>query len=72
MSRVKSGASLTLANTIPPCAVAPANAASASNPGGYNPMLLFFALLSLAAFVCSVLLWLRDRPGRELLAPGRA
>jgi MFS family permease len=49
-----------------------ANAASASNPGGYNPMLLFFALLSLAAFVCSVLLWLRDRPGRELLAPGRA
>jgi hypothetical protein len=35
-------------------------------------MLMFFALLSLAAFVCSVLLWLRDRTYGELPAPGRA
>ena len=49
-----------------------ANSASAVNPGGYSPMLMFFALLSLAAFVCSVLLWLRDRTYGELPAPGRA
>lgn len=37
-------------------------AASAANPAGYEPMLWFFGLLSLVAFVCSVLLWTRD-PG---------
>jgi MFS family permease len=34
--------------------------ASADNPAGYTPMLWFFGLLSLSAFVCTVLLWLRD------------
>lgn len=34
--------------------------ASAGNPGGYTPMLWFFGLLSLTAFVCTVALWLRD------------
>jgi MFS family permease len=34
--------------------------ASAGNPGGYAPMLWFFGLLSLAAFLCTLLLWVRD------------
>jgi MFS family permease len=34
--------------------------ASATNPGGYAPMLWFFGLLSLAAFLCTLLLWLLD------------
>ncbi|HEY2202350.1 MAG TPA: MFS transporter [Solirubrobacteraceae bacterium] len=34
--------------------------ASAENPGGYTPMLWFFGILSLAAFACTLLLWLRD------------
>jgi MFS family permease len=37
-----------------------ASGASAANPGGYTPMLWFFGLLSLCAFVCTVALWLRD------------
>jgi len=37
-----------------------ANGASAVNPGGYVPMLWFFGLLSLTAFVCTVWLWLLD------------
>jgi MFS family permease len=49
-----------------------ANAASATNPGGYNPMLWFFALLSLAAFVCAVLLWLRDPANAPASVPSRA
>ncbi len=36
------------------------NGASAMNPGGYTPMLWFFGLLSLIAFVCTVALWVRD------------
>ncbi|HXN80287.1 MAG TPA: MFS transporter [Steroidobacteraceae bacterium] len=40
--------------------------ASAANPGGYTPMLWFFGLLSLTAFVCTVALWLRD-PGKAPL-----
>ena len=36
--------------------------ASAANPGGYVPMLWFFGLLSLAAFLCAlVLVWLDRR-----------
>jgi MFS family permease len=35
--------------------------ASASNPGGYAPMLLFFGLLSLVAFLCTAVLWWRER-----------
>lgn len=35
--------------------------ASAANPGGYEPMLWFFGLLSLAAFLCTLVLWLLDR-----------
>lgn len=35
--------------------------ASASNPGGYAPMLWFFGLLSLVAFLCTVALWMRER-----------
>lgn len=34
--------------------------ARAGNAAGYAPMLWFFGLLSLAAFVCTALLWLRD------------
>jgi len=34
--------------------------ASAANPGGYAPMLWFFGLLSLAAFLCTLLLWWLD------------
>jgi MFS family permease len=34
--------------------------AGAGNAAGYAPMLWFFGLLSLAAFVCTALLWLRD------------
>jgi MFS family permease len=36
------------------------NGASAANPGGYVPMLWFFGLLSLGAFVATLALWLRD------------
>jgi MFS family permease len=36
------------------------NGASAANPGGYAPMLWFFGLLSLTAFVCTIALWARD------------
>jgi predicted MFS family arabinose efflux permease len=39
--------------------------ASASNPGGYAPMLLFFGLLSLLAFLFTVLLWWRERSQRS-------
>jgi MFS family permease len=35
--------------------------ASASNPGGYSPMLWFFGLLSLVAFLCTAVLWWRER-----------
>ncbi|MGH8267823.1 MAG: MFS transporter [Steroidobacteraceae bacterium] len=38
-----------------------ASGASAANPGGYTPMLWFFGVLSLMAFVCTVVLWLCDR-----------
>ncbi|HEX4619141.1 MAG TPA: MFS transporter, partial [Steroidobacteraceae bacterium] len=34
--------------------------ASAANPGGYAPMLWFFGTLSLAALLCTLLLWLLD------------
>ena len=34
--------------------------ASAVNPGGYAPMLWFFGVLSLAAFLCTLVLWLID------------
>lgn len=45
--------------------------ASAANPGGYAPMLWFFGLLSLAAFLCTLaLLWL-DR-GTAAGAPAAA
>jgi MFS family permease len=44
-----------------------ANGASTTNPAGYTPMLWFFGLLSLAAFVCSAALWVRDH-GRRAYA----
>ena len=44
--------------------------ASAANPGGYAPMLWFFGLLSVAAFICTVLLWLSDQ--RRPAVPARA
>jgi MFS family permease len=47
-----------------------ASEASARNPGGYTPMLWFFGLLSLAAFVCTMLLWLSDQ--RRAAAEARA
>jgi MFS family permease len=37
------------------------SSASAANPGGYAPMLWFFGLLSLTAFLCTLALWLLDR-----------
>jgi MFS family permease len=43
--------------------------AGAGNAAGYAPMLWFFGLLSLAAFLCTVLLWLR---GRVRAAPAQA
>jgi len=33
------------------------NKASASNPGGYAPMLWFFGILSAIAFACMLALW---------------
>ena len=45
-----------------------ASGASAVNPGGYTPMLWFFGLLSLAAFVGTLILWLRD-PGGAVAQP---
>ena len=44
--------------------------ASAHNPGGYTPMLWFFGLLSLAALLCTLLLWLSDQ--RRAAAEARA
>jgi len=38
-----------------------ASGASAANPRGYEPMLWFFGLLSVVAFLCTVLLWWRER-----------
>jgi predicted MFS family arabinose efflux permease len=47
--------------------------ASASNPGGYAPMLWFFGLLSLLAFLFTVLLWWRERSqGSVAIAVGPA
>jgi MFS family permease len=43
--------------------------ASAANPGGYGPMLWFFGLLSLSAFVCTVLLWRRDHGAATAAQP---
>ena len=40
--------------------------ASVANPGGYDAMLWFFGVLSLAAFVCAALLWMRSRRGTAL------
>jgi MFS family permease len=46
-----------------------AYAASAANPAGYGPMLWFFGLLSLTAFACAALLWLRDHGAHAGAAP---
>jgi len=43
--------------------------ASAANPGGYAPMLWFFGLLSLAAFLCTLGLWLRDHGAAPPVPP---
>lgn len=43
--------------------------ASAANPGGYAPMLWFFGLLSLSAFVCTLALWLRDHGNAAAAQP---
>jgi MFS family permease len=40
-----------------------AGGASAANPGGYAAMLWFFGLLSLAALLCTLVLWLLDHGG---------
>jgi MFS family permease len=44
------------------------SAASALNPGGYEPMMTFFIVSSTIGFVFAVLLWLQTR-GRETPAP---
>ena len=44
-----------------------ASHASAQNPAGYAPMLWFFGILSLAAFACTMLLWVSDRRRRAAL-----
>jgi MFS family permease len=41
--------------------------ASAANPAGYGPMLWFFGILSLVAFLCTLLLWLSDQRKPALL-----
>jgi MFS family permease len=46
--------------------------ASAANPGGYTPMLWFFGVLSLSAFVCTLLLWRRDHGGGTVAQPQAA
>ena len=46
--------------------------ASAANPGGYTPMLWFFGLVSLAAFLCATLLWWRERAQATALPAGAA
>lgn len=46
-----------------------ASGASAANPGGYSPMLWFFGLLSLAAFLCTLVLWLIDQSGAAARRP---
>jgi MFS family permease len=48
-----------------------AHGASAANPGGYTPMLWFFGLLSLTAFMGALALWLRD-PNDTLRAQPQA
>jgi MFS family permease len=47
------------------------NHASAANPGGYTPMLWFFGLLSMSAFVCTLALWARDH-GAAAVSPAAA
>ena len=42
--------------------------ASAANPGGYAPMLWFFGLLSLIAFLATAWLWLLDRAAPPVAA----
>ena len=49
-----------------------ASGASAANPGGYTPMLWFFGILSLIAFVCTLALWLSGPPPTPAAAPGAA
>lgn len=46
------------------------SAASAANPAGYAPMLWFFGLLSLTAFIATLWLWVRDQGAAA--APARA
>ena len=46
--------------------------ASAANPGGYTPMLWFFGLLSLSAFVGTAALWLRDHGNKPVPEPSGA
>ena len=41
------------------------NGASAAHPDGYAPMLWFFGSLSLAAFLCTLVLWLLDHETRS-------
>jgi len=56
------------------------NGAGADNPGGYTPMIIFFASLALGAFFFAVALWRRETgprnhglelPGGAIPAPGR-
>ncbi len=49
-----------------------ASGASAANPGGYAPMLWFFGLLSLAALLCTLVLWLLDYGGAARSATAAA
>jgi MFS family permease len=46
-----------------------AHGASAANPGGYAPMLWFFGLLSLGAFLCTLALWLCDHGNAAATQP---
>ena len=46
-----------------------ASGAGAANPAGYDGMLWFFGVLSLAAFVSALLLWMRGRRASPGIAP---
>jgi MFS family permease len=59
-------AGLTVANVIAGY-INDASGASASNPAGYDSMLWFFGLLSLAGFLFTLFLWKRDPGGTKAL-----
>jgi len=66
-------AGLTMANVVAGW-LNDVNGAGADNPGGYAPMIVFFATLALGAFLFAVALWRRETGARNhgLELPGAA